>query len=81
MFLNHLAYGLNFPPLSLPDERGLADAGEFGGLRVGMVFEEFHRVVELLGVEFWRTPFTEIRVGRARDGLALLGALDRKSVV
>ena len=75
MFLNHLAYGLNFPPLSLPDKRGLADAGEFGGLRVGVVFEELHRVVELLGVEFWRTPFAEIRVGRTGDGLAFLGAL------
>mgnify|MGYP007023325685 CR=1 FL=1 len=75
MFLNHLAYGLNFPPLPLPDKRRFADAGEFGGLRVGVVFEELHRVVELLGVEFWRTPFAEIRVGRARDGLALLRAL------
>ena len=51
-------------PLPLADERGLADAGEFGGLRVGVVFEELHRVVELLGVEFWRTAFTEIRVGQ-----------------
>lgn len=52
------------PPLPLPDERRFADAGEFGGLRVGVVFEEFHRVVELLGVEFWRTALTEIRVGQ-----------------
>lgn len=52
------------PPLSLPDKRRFADAGEFSGLGIGVVFEEFHRVVELLGVEFWRTPFAEIRVGQ-----------------
>ena len=75
MFLNHLAYGLNFPPLSLPDKRGLADAGELDGLRVGVVFEELHRVVELLGVELGRAALTEIRVGRAGDGLALLSTL------
>ena len=52
------------PPLSLPDERGLADAGELDDLRVGMVREQSHRVVELLSVEFWRTAFTEIGVGQ-----------------
>ena len=75
MFLNHLAYGLNFPPLSLPDERGLADAGELDDLCVGMVIEQRHRVVKLLGVELGRAAFAEIRVGRARDGLAFLRAL------
>lgn len=52
------------PPLPLPDKRRFTDAGEFGGLRVGVVFEEFHCVVELLGVELGRTAFTEIRVGQ-----------------
>ena len=75
MFLNHLAYGLNFPPLFLPDERRLADAGELDDLRVGMVLEQRHRVVKLLGVERGRAALTEIRVGRARDRLALLRAL------
>ena len=32
-------------------------------------------MVELLSVEFWRTAFTEIGVGGAGDGLALLGTL------
>ena len=76
VFLNHLAYGLNFPPLPLPDERGLADAGQFYDLRVGMVLEQGHRVVELLSVELGRTALTEIRVSGARDRLALLRALD-----
>ena len=75
MFLNHLAYGLNFPPLPLPDERGFADAGQLNNLRVGMVREQRHRVVELLGVELGRAALTEIRVGGARDRLALLRAL------
>ena len=51
-------------PLPLADERGLADAGELDDLRVGMVREQRHRVVELLGVEFGRTAFTEIGVGQ-----------------
>ena len=63
------------PPLSLPDERRLADAGELDDLRVGMVREQRHRVVKLLGVELGRAALTEIRVGRARDRLALLRAL------
>lgn len=63
------------PPLPLPDERGLADAGELNNLRVGVVLEQSHCVVKLLGVEFGRAAFTEIRVGGARDGLALLRAL------
>ena len=42
------------PPLSLPDERGLADAGELDDLRVGMVFKQSHCMVKLLGVEFGR---------------------------
>ena len=75
VFLNHLAYGLNCPPLPLPDERGLADAGELYDLRVGMVIEQCHRVVELLGVELGRAALTEIRVGRARNRLPLLRAL------
>ena len=54
-------------PLPLSNKRRFADAGEFGGLGVGVVFEEFHRVVELLSVEFWRTAFAEIRVGRTGD--------------
>lgn len=62
--------------LPLPDERGLADAGELDDLRVGMVIEQRHCVVELLGVELGWTALTEIRVGRARDRLALLRALD-----
>lgn len=75
-FVNLINFNLEvLPPLPLPNQRRFADAGEFGGLRVGVVFEELHRVVELLGVEFWRTPFAEIRVGRAGDRLALLGAL------
>ena len=61
--------------LPLPDERGLADAGELDDLRVGMVLKQRHRVVKLLGVELGRTALTEIRVGRARDRLALLRAL------
>lgn len=40
-----------------------------------MVREQRHRVVKLLGVEFGRAALTEIRVGRARDRLALLRAL------
>ena len=75
MFLNHLAYGLNFPPLSLPDERRFADAGELDDLRVRMVIEQRHRMVKLLGVELGRAALTEIRVGGARDRLALLRAL------
>lgn len=62
-------------PLSLPDERGLADAGELNDLRVGMVREQRHRVVKLLGIELGRAAFTEIRVGGTRDRLALLRAL------
>ena len=63
------------PPLSLPDERGLADAGQLDDLRVGMVFKQDHCMVKLLGVELRRAALTEIRVGRARDRLALLRAL------
>ena len=63
------------PPLSLPDERGLADAGQLDDLRIRMVFEEFHRVVKLLGVEFGRPSLAEIGVGRAGNRLALLRAL------
>ena len=62
-------------PLPLADERRLADAGELDDLRVGMVLEQSHCVVELLGVELGRAAFTEIRVGGARDRLALLRAL------
>ena len=62
-------------PLFLPDERRLADAGELDDLRVGMVLEQRHRMVKLLGIEFGRAAFTEIRVGGARDRLALLRAL------
>ena len=62
--------------LPLPDERGLADAGELDDLRVGMVREQRHRMVELLVVELGRAAFTEIWVGGARDRLALLRALD-----
>lgn len=40
-----------------------------------MVLEQRHRMVELLGIEFGRAALTEIRVGRARDRLALLRAL------
>lgn len=40
-----------------------------------MVREQRHRVVELLGVELGRAALTEIRVGGARDRLALLRAL------
>ena len=46
--------------LPLPDERGLADTGEFYDLRVGMILEQRHRVVELLGVELGRAALTEI---------------------
>ena len=63
-------------PLSLPDERGLTDAGQLNNLRVGMILKQSHCMVELLGVELGRTALTEIRVGRARDRLALLRALD-----
>jgi len=63
------------PPLSLPDERRLADAGELDDLRVGVVLKQRHRVVKLLGVEFGRAALTEIRVSGARDRLALLRAL------
>ena len=62
-------------PLPLADERGLADAGQLDDLRIRMVFEEFHCMVKLLGVELRRAALTEIRVGRARDRLALLRAL------
>ena len=51
-------------PLPLPNQRRFADTSEFHDLRIRMVFEELHRVVELLSVEFWRTAFTEIRVGQ-----------------
>lgn len=61
--------------LPLADERGLADAGEFDDLRVGMVIKQRHRMVKLLGIKFGRAAFTEIRVGSARDRLALLRAL------
>ena len=63
------------PPLSLPDERGLADAGQFDDLRVGMVLKQSHCMVKLLGVELGRAALTEIRVGGARDRLALLREL------
>lgn len=63
-------------PLSLPDERGLTDAGQLNNLRVGMILKQSHCMVELLGVELGRTALTEIRVGRARDRLALLRALN-----
>ena len=62
-------------PLPLPDERGLADAGQLNNLRVGMVFKQSHCMVKLLGIEFRRAALTEIRVGGARDRLALLRAL------
>ena len=35
------------PPLSLPDERRLADAGELDDLRVGMVLKQSHCMVKL----------------------------------
>ena len=50
------------PPLSLPDERRLADAGQLDDLRVGMVFKQSHCMVKLLGVEFGRAALTEIPV-------------------
>lgn len=62
-------------PLPLPDEGRLADAGELDDLRVGMVFKQRHCMVKLLGVELGRAALTEIRVGGARDRLALLRAL------
>ena len=63
------------PPLFLPDERGLADAGQFDDLRVGMVLKQSHCMVELFSVKLRRPTFTEIRVGGTRDRLALLRAL------
>lgn len=35
------------PPLSLPDERRLADAGQLNNLRVGMVLKQSHCMVKL----------------------------------
>ena len=35
------------PPLSLPDERRLADAGQLDDLRVGMVLKQSHCMVKL----------------------------------
>lgn len=64
-FVNLINFNLEvLPPLPLPNQRRLADTSEFHDLRIRMVFEELHRVVELLGVEFWRTAFTEIGVGQ-----------------
>ena len=63
-------------PLSLPDERRLADTGQFYDLRVGMVLKQCHRMVKLLGIELGRAALTEIRVSGARDRLAFLRALD-----
>ena len=75
-FVNLINFNLEvLPPLPLPDERGLADAGQLDDLRVGMVIEQRHRVVELFSVKLRRPTFTEIRVGGARDRLALLRAL------
>ena len=62
-------------PLPFADERRLADTGQLNNLRVGMVLKQRHRMVKLLGVEFGRAALTEIRVGGARDRLALLRAL------
>lgn len=64
------------PPLFLPDERRLADAGELDDLRIRMLLKQSHCMVKLLGVELRRATLTEIRVGRARDRLALLCALN-----
>ena len=61
--------------LPLPNERRLADAGELNDLRIRMVLEQRHRVVKLLGIKLGRAALTEIRVGGARDRLALLRAL------
>ena len=63
------------PPLFLPDECRLADAGQFYDLRVGMVLEQCHRMVKLFSVKLRRAALTEIRIGGARDRLALLRAL------
>lgn len=71
----HSAHGFRFPPLLLPNERGLADAGQLGNLHIRMILEQRHRVVELLGVEFRRASLAEMRIGGARDGFALLRAL------
>jgi len=62
-------------PLFLPNERGLADAGQLDDLRIRMILEQRHRVVKLLGIKLGRAALTEIRVGGARDRLALLRAL------
>lgn len=76
-FVNLINFNLEvLPPLPLPDERGLADAGQLDDLRVRVVFEEFHRMVKLFGVEFGRPSLAEIGVGRAGDRLALLRALN-----
>ena len=75
-FVNLINFNLEvLPPLPLPNQRRLADTSEFHDLRIRMVFEELHRVVELLSVEFWRTSFAEIGVGRTGDRLSLLRAL------
>ena len=75
-FVNLINFNLEvLPPLPLPNQRRLADTSEFHDLRIRMVFEEFHCMVKLLGVEFRRTSLAEIGVGRARNSLALLRAL------
>ena len=75
-FVNLINFNLEvLPPLPLPNQRGLADAGQLDDLRVGMVLKQSHCMVKLLGIEFRRPTFTEIRVGRARNSLALLRAL------
>ena len=75
-FVNLINFNLEvLPPLPLADERGLADTGELNDLRIRMVLKQSHCVVKLLGVELRRAALTEIRVGGARDRLALLRAL------
>ena len=75
-FVNLINFNLEvLPPLPLPNQRRLADTGQLDDLRVRVVFEEFHRMVKLLGVELGRPSLAEIGVGRARNRLALLRAL------
>ena len=75
-FVNLINFNLEvLPPLPLPDERGLADTSEFHDLRIRMLLEQCHCMVKLFSVELRRPTFTEIRVGGARDRLALLRAL------
>ena len=75
-FVNLINFNLEvLPPLPLPNQRRLADTSEFHDLRIRMLLEQCHCMVKLLGVELGRTALTEIRVGGARDRLALLRAL------